>query len=104
MMARKQKTLLFPQSISWIYRWVDPEVVGVPSAVTPEFLHQFQKENLITPEGEYEEEYVLEALDPSERVCYINHEGGPRWLWMYDVLITKIGVQILFTHFQVTIL
>ena len=90
--ARKQKTLVFPPSIPWIYCWVDLEVLGIPSAVTPEFLHHFREENLITPEGEYEEEYVLEAPGPSDRVCYINHDGGPRWLWMYDFLIAKLGI------------
>ena len=67
-MARKPKSLVFPPSIPWIYRWVDPEVLGIPSAVTPEYLHHFREENLITPEGEYEEEYILEALGPNERV------------------------------------
>ena len=58
----------------------------------------------MTPKGEYEEEYVLETLGPSDRVCYVNHEGGSRWLWMYDVLIAKLGIRIPFTHFQVSIL
>ena len=103
-MARKPKSLVFPLSIPWIYRWVDPEVLGIPSAVTPEYLHHFREENLITPEGEYKEEYILEAPGPNERVCYINHDGGPRWLWMYDVLIAKLGIRLLFTIFQVSII
>ena len=88
----------------WIYRWVDSEVLGIPSTVIPEYLHHFREENLITPEGEYEEEYILEAPSPNERVCYVNHDGGPRWLWMYDVFITKLGVRISFTTFQVSII
>ena len=79
-------------------------MLGIPSAVTPEYLHHFREENLMTPKGEYEEEYVLETLGPSDRVCYVNHEGGSRWLWMYDVLIAKLGIRIPFTHFQVSIL
>ena len=89
-MARKQKPLIFPLLIPWIYRWVDPEVLGIPSAVT--FLHHFREGNLITSEDEYKEEYVLEAPGSSDRVCYINHDGGLRWLWMYEVLIAKLGV------------
>ena len=83
---------------------VKQELLGIPSTVTSEFLHLFWEENLFAPEGEYEEEYVLEAPGPSERVCYLNHDGGPKWLWMYNVFITKLGIWILFTHFQVTIL
>ena len=91
-MARKQKPLVFPPSIPWIYHWVNPKVLGIPLIVTPEFLHHFRVENLITPKGKYEEEYFLEAPRPSDRVCYINHDSGPRWLWMYDVLISKLGI------------
>ena len=79
-------------------------MLGIPSAVTPEFLHHFREENLIIPEGEYEEEYFLEAPGSSSRVCYINHDGGLRWLCMYGVLIAKLGAQLPFTHFQVSIL
>lgn len=79
-------------------------MLGTPSIVTYEFLDHFREENLITPEGEYEEDYILEAPSPSERVCYLNHGRGPNWMWMYDVLITKFGIRIPFTHFQVTIL
>ena len=79
-------------------------MLGIPSAVTPEFLHHFREENLITSESECEEEYILEAPGPSDRVCYINQNGGSRWLWMYEVLIAKLGIWILFTHFQVAVL
>ena len=103
-MVRKQKTLVFPPSIPWIYRWVEQEVLRIPSVVIPKFLHHFREKNLIILEGEYEEEYILEAPGPSERVCYLNHDGGSRWMWMHDVLITKLGIQIPFTYFQVIIL
>ena len=72
--------------------------------MTSEFLTHFKEENLISPEGEYEEEYYLEAPGPSERVSDLNLHGGPRWMWCYNVLIFKLGVRILFTHFQVEIL
>ena len=42
-----------------------------------DFLGHFREEKLLTLEGEYEEKYILEALGPSERVCYINHGRGP---------------------------
>ena len=80
------------------------EVIGILSVVTPKFLSHFREENLIMLEGEYEEEFVLEAPGSSERVCYCNHRSGPSWMWMYDVLIMKLGIRIPFTHFQVTIL
>lgn len=60
--------------------------------MTSESVGHFRKENLITAEGEYEEDYVLEALGLSESVCYINHGRGPNWMWMYDVLISKFGI------------
>ena len=103
-MLRKQKALVFPPSIPWIYWRVEQKVLGIPFAMTSEFLHHFREENLITPEGEYKEEYAFEAIGPSERVCYLNHDSGSRWLWIYNVLITKLGVWIPFTYFQVTIL
>ena len=48
---------------------METEVLRIPSIVTPEFLGHFREENLITLEGEYEEDYVLEAPGPNERVC-----------------------------------
>ena len=102
-MAKKQ-SLILPTIIPSIYRWVDLEVLGIPSKVTSAFLKSLPEEHLLTPEGEYEEEYVLEASTAEERVCYINLHGGPRWMWMYDVLISKFGVCVPFTHFQFNIL
>ena len=102
-MAKKQ-ALIFPSVIPTIYRWVDLEVLGVLSRVTSEFLKSLHEEHLLTPEGEYEEEYFLEAPSVDQRVCYLNLEGGPRWMWMYNVIIAKFGVRIPFTHFQFTIL
>ena len=103
-MGENQKTLVFPPEIHWIYRWIEPEVLRTPSIVISEFLGHFREENSIMREGEYEEDYVLEALGSSEMLCYLNHGKGPNWMWMYNVLITKLGIRILFTHFQVTIL
>ena len=91
-MAKKQKTLVFPPSIHWIYQWVELEVLGILLVVSSEFLNHFREENLITPKGEYEEEYILKAPDPNERVCYYNHRSGPSWIWMYHILITKLGI------------
>ena len=102
-MAKKQ-SLIFPTAISSIYWWVDLEVLGIPSKVTSTFLKSLHEEHLLTPEGEYEEEYVLEVPTADERVCYINLHGDPKWMWMYDVLISKFGVRVLFIHFQFNIL
>ena len=98
------KVLVFLPSIHWIYCWVEPKVLGNPFVVTSEFLGHFREENLLTLKGEYEEDYILEAPSPSKRVCYINHERGSRWMWMYNALISKLGVRVPFTHFQFTIL
>ena len=70
--------LVFHSIIPLIYRWVDPEVLGIPSKVTSEVLKSLHEEHLLTPEGEYEEEYILEAPGADERVCYINLAGGLR--------------------------
>ena len=97
-MANKQ-SLVFPVTIPLIYRWFDSEVLGIPSKVTSDFLKSLREEYLLTLEGEYEEEYYLEAFTADKRVCYINLHGGPRWMWLYDVFISKFGVCIPFTHF-----
>ena len=101
-MGKRQKALVFPSSIHWIYRRVEPvepEVLGTPSIVSSRFLGHFRDENLLTSKGEYEEDYILEAPNPSEKVSYINHRNGSNWMWMYNVLISKFGVQVPFTHF-----
>ena len=59
---------------------------------------------MLTPEGEYKEEYILEAPNVDEKVCYLNLVGSPKWMSMYDILISKFGVCIPFTHFQFAIL
>ena len=71
---------------------MEPKVLGTLLAMNPKFVGHFREDNLITQEGEYEEDYLLEAPDPNERVCYYNNERGLSWMWMYDVLITKVGV------------
>ena len=68
---------MFPSSIHRIYHLAEPEVLVTPSVVTSEFLGHFREENLLTLEGEYEEDDILEVLGPSERVCYINQGRGP---------------------------
>ena len=103
LMAKKQ-SLIFLSAIPSLYRWADSEVLGIPSKVTPKFLKSLREEYLLTQEGEYEEEYYLEAPSTDERVCYINLHDGPRWIWIYDVLISKFGVRFPFTHFQFSIL
>ena len=99
-MAKKQ-SLVFPFVIPSLYHWVDSEVLGIPSKVTSEFLKSLREEHLLTLEGEYEEEYYLEAPFADKRVCYINLHGGSRWMWIYDVLISKFRA---FTHFQFSVL
>ena len=71
------KKLQFLPSIHWIYKWVDPEVLGIPLRVTSDFLRLLKEENQITLKGKYEEDYVLAALHVNERVYYINHWRGP---------------------------
>ena len=34
----------------------------MPSVMTFEFLSHFKEETLLTPEGEYEEDYILEQI------------------------------------------
>ena len=48
------KVLQFPPTITFIYQWVDWEVIRTPSKVNLEFLKSLREENVITPEGEYE--------------------------------------------------
>ena len=72
----KKQGLVFPSAIPLVYRWVDPEVLGVPSRVTSKFFKLLHEEHFITSEGEYEEEYILEAPSADKRVCYLNLEGG----------------------------
>ena len=68
------------------------------------FLRSLREENLITPEDEYEEDYIMEVSNVNKRVCYLNHRKGLNWMSMYDILISKIRVLVPFTDFQFTIL
>ena len=86
------KILQFPPTIHFIYNWVDKEMLGTRSQVTCEFLRSLREENLITQEGQYEEDYTLKVPNVNERVCYINHESRPNWMWIYNVLISKFGI------------
>ena len=78
-MGKRQtpKVLHFLPLIHWIYWWVELEVLGTPLVASSEFLSYLREENLLTSKGKYEEDYTLEALEPNDRVCYINHENGP---------------------------
>ena len=102
-MARKL-SLVFLPSIHQIYKWIVLEVLGILSRASFEFLRSLREEHLITLEGIYKEDHILELPYVDERVCYINYGRGTYWMWMYDVLISKFGVHIPFTHFQFTIL
>ena len=100
----KKQMLVFSSVIPSIYGWVDPEVLGIPSRVTLEFLKSLCEEHLLTPKSKYEEEYILETPGADERVYYLNLVGNLRWMWMYDVLISMFDVRVPFTYFQFTIL
>ena len=76
----KKQSLIFPPAIPWIYKWVDPKVLRIPSRVSSKFLKSLQEEHMLTPEEEYEEEYILEAPNVNERVCYLNLVGGSKWM------------------------
>lgn len=71
-----QNILQFPPLMYWIYWWVELEVLGNPVLVTFDFLSSLREENLLTLEGEYEEDYTLEVPSANERVCYINQRNG----------------------------
>lgn len=79
---------------------MEPEVLGTLSIMTSEFLGHFREENLITLEGEYEKDYVLEAPSPRERVCYLNHERGSSWMSMFLITKATRSCCLLFTNLQ----
>ena len=79
-------------------------MLGTALQVNFNFLRSLSEENLITPEDEYEEDYILKVPNVDESVCYMNHGSGSNLMWMYNVLISKFGVRILFIDFQFTVL
>ncbi|MED6141218.1 hypothetical protein PIB30_101084 [Stylosanthes scabra] len=91
-----------PRELSILYRWVAPDVLGVPSILSQEYLDKLKGTGVIFGGGDLERRYRVEAARRGERVCYMNldHPSRPHQLWVNEVMFTEFGIRVPFTDFQ----
>ncbi|MED6167328.1 hypothetical protein PIB30_001751 [Stylosanthes scabra] len=91
-----------PRELSTLYRWVAPDVLGVPSILSQAYLDELKGTRVIFGGGELERRYKVEAARRGEWVCFMNldHPTRPHWLWVNEVMFIEFGIRVPFTDFQ----
>ncbi|MED6131284.1 hypothetical protein PIB30_008323 [Stylosanthes scabra] len=83
-----------------LYGWVDEEVFTQPSVIPGGSLSELRHNIRLMRDARLEEDYVLEAAGPSDRVLLRAEEGNPHFLWVYQELFTCLGVTFPLMDFQ----
>ncbi|MED6213061.1 hypothetical protein PIB30_089649 [Stylosanthes scabra] len=83
-----------------LYGWVDKEVFSQSSVGTSDMLPELCREMRLTEGGVSEEDYVIEAPGPSDRLPFQVAEDRTHFLWVYTELFSRLFVQLPFIDFQ----
>ncbi|MED6121598.1 hypothetical protein PIB30_031703 [Stylosanthes scabra] len=81
------------------YGWVEESIFTQPS-VLEDSLPELRCRMVLTEDAAAEGDFILEAVGPSDRLPFQASEGDPHFLWVYQELLTRLGVRLPFTDFQ----
>ncbi|MED6127584.1 hypothetical protein PIB30_089401 [Stylosanthes scabra] len=79
-----------------LYSWVDAEVFTQSSVFTSEHLPELLREMRLAQDPASKGDFVLEAVEPSDRLPFQAIEDMTHFLWVYDELFTCLGVRSFF--------
>ncbi|QHO07345.1 uncharacterized protein DS421_14g462850 [Arachis hypogaea] len=84
-----------------LYSWVTSDVWGTPSRMTEADLQWLRDEGAVCGGGDAERHYEFSVPGVDERVCYTNLDSPTvsDWLWVYEVMFTRLGVRLPFSPF-----
>ncbi|QHO39622.1 uncharacterized protein DS421_4g130780 [Arachis hypogaea] len=92
-------------SIEILAQWVDVTVLGEEPLVDAEFITNFRTHHRICTSEEDEPKYELVVLGPEDRVCFGKAtEAAPHFFYMYESMVTRLGVFLPFSDFEITVL
>ncbi|MED6197559.1 hypothetical protein PIB30_057553 [Stylosanthes scabra] len=83
-----------------LYGWVDENIFSQYSVITVDMLPGLRRDISLTEGRIYEEDYILEAAGPSDRLPFRMGENRARFLWVYQEMFTRLGVSFPFSEFQ----
>ncbi|MED6144539.1 hypothetical protein PIB30_016584 [Stylosanthes scabra] len=83
-----------------LYGWVEEAIFTQPSVVLGDSLPELRRTMRLTEEAAVEDDFVLEAAGPLDRLPFRADEDSPHLLWVYQELFTRLGVCLPFIDFQ----
>ena len=92
-------------SVDALSHWVDVTVLGEEPSVDSEFITHLRTRHRICSSEEDEPKYELVAPGPEDRVCFGRvNEAAPHFFFMYECMITRLGVFLPFSNFEMSVL
>ncbi|XP_052114713.1 uncharacterized protein LOC127745649 [Arachis duranensis] len=92
-------------SIEILAQWVDVTVLEEEPLVDTEFITNLRTHHRICTSEEDEPKYELVVPGPEDRVCFGRAtEAAPHFFYMYESMVTRLGVFLLFSNFEIAVL
>ncbi|XP_020972149.1 uncharacterized protein LOC110269081 [Arachis ipaensis] len=92
-------------SVDVLSQWVDVTVLGEEPLVDAEFITHLRTHHRICTSEEDEPKYELVVPGPEDRVCLGRaNEAALHFFFMYECMITRLGVFLPFSHFEMSVL
>ncbi|QHO16137.1 uncharacterized protein DS421_10g301080 [Arachis hypogaea] len=92
-------------SVDILSQWVDVTVLGEEPLVDAEFITHLRTHHRLCTSDEDEPKYELIIPGPEDRVCFGRaNEVAPHFFFMYECMITRLGVFLPFSDFEISVL
>ncbi|XP_052115726.1 uncharacterized protein LOC107481146 [Arachis duranensis] len=92
-------------SVDVLSQWVDVTVLGEEPLVDAEFITHLRTHYRLCTSEEDEPKYELIIPGPEDRVCFGRvDEAAPHFFFMYECMITRLGVFLPFSDFEISVL
>ncbi|QHN98452.1 uncharacterized protein DS421_13g389660 [Arachis hypogaea] len=92
-------------SVDALSQWVDVTVLGEEPSVDTEFITHLRTHYRICASEEDEPKYELVVPGPEDRVCFGRaDETAPHFFFMYESMVTRLGVFLPFSEFEMSVL
>ncbi|QHN85456.1 uncharacterized protein DS421_16g537590 [Arachis hypogaea] len=92
-------------SVDVLSQWVDVTVLGEEPSVDTEFITHLRTHHRICTSEEDEPKYELVVPGPEDWVCFGRaDEAAPHFFFMYESMVTRLGVFLPFSEFEMSVL
>ena len=92
-------------SVEILAQWVDVTVLGEEPLVDTDFITDLRTRHRLCTSDEDEPKYELLAPGLEDRVCFGRaSEAAPHFFFMYESMLTRLGVFLPFSDFEMDVL